>query len=306
MSDKSLIYPFFLPNMGCPKGCIFCDQTKISGQGSFDIGKALREGEAFIRRNPDKRKEIAFYGGSFTALSKGFQEQILEAFLSLSSDFALRISTHPLFIDDEILSFLKEHRVETIELGIQDFSDEILKQSGRNYTKEKAIQACRLIQEKGITLGIQLMPGLPGYSQTSDRENFKQIEEIKPKYLRLYPTIVIKGTPLAHLYTEGRYQPLSTKEAVSICTEYHFFCQKTDTRIIKYGIPSNLSKDEVLAGPYHPAFGELVKQEILIRQIENGQVDKNNLTPKEINLLNAHGCKYLFDGRTESYRTQKH
>lgn len=292
--DKSLIYPLFIPMQGCPGRCVYCDQSKISGAGAFDLEAARDEVRAFIRRNPARDKEVAFYGGSFTAFSEAERELILGKIGEELDEYSsFRISTHPLFISDDILEHCARHRVRTIELGIQDWHDAVLEASGRGYSSEQARLACQQIREHGFRLGIQLMPGLPGSNASTTTQNQEILLMIKPDYLRLYPLVVIKDTPLAIQYLSGRYTPLSLKEAIRICADYAELCRETGIKIIKYGIPSNIADSEVLCGPYHPAFGELVKQEILIREICRNTQPKANLEPKQLQLLRAHGCRFL-------------
>ncbi|MDD2597231.1 MAG: radical SAM protein [Candidatus Cloacimonetes bacterium] len=293
--DKSLIYPLFIPMQGCPGTCVYCDQRKISGAGTFDLEKAEREVTAFIRRNSGTKKEVAFYGGTFTALPIDIQQASLMRISSLlDEDDSLRVSTHPLYIDADTLSRLWRYRVRVIELGIQDFCDEVLKASGRNYHAEAAFSAALAVRDAGFTLGVQLMPGLPQSSAASLQKNQQTLVKLKPDLLRLYPTVVIKGTALARLYERGDYLPLSLREAVMICADYAELCAQNSIRIIKYGLPSNLDIAEVVAGPYHPAFGELVKQELLRREIKRDPKRRQHLYPKEIQLLKAHGAGELF------------
>lgn len=292
--DKSLIYPLFIPMQGCPARCIYCDQSKISGAAEFELGRAIREVRAFIRRNPSKEKEVALYGGSFTGLDTARQKEILSALCALLDDISsLRISTHPLYIDTQRLELLQSYRVKTIELGIQDFHDKVLNASGRGYTGAQAIAAIRQVQKAGFCLGVQLMPGLPAADEDTLQENFRQLAALKPQYLRLYPAVVISGTPLAELYRQGRYQPLSVEAALDICVRYHELCQKTGTKIIKYGLPSNIAPDALIAGPYHPAFGELLLQRLLYDKLQAKPESFRELDAKQIQLLRAHGGKYL-------------
>lgn len=294
MPDKSLIYPLFIPMQGCPERCIYCDQRKISGAGAFDLDQAQKEVQAFILRNPKREKEIAFYGGSFTALSADYRERILSSIAEVcDSDTSFRISTHPLYIDDSILKHCKKHKVRTIELGIQDWDDDVLKATGRGYTANQAFKACREIQAAGFKLGLQLMPGLPASSEESMLKNRLILNLVRPDLLRLYPLVVIKGTPLAEEFSKGKYQPLSIEEAIDICVDYAELCPLVGVKIIKYGLPSNIEPSEVLAGPYHPAFGELVKQKILYRKICQKPQLLDQLEASQLQLLQAHGRGYL-------------
>jgi histone acetyltransferase (RNA polymerase elongator complex component) len=293
VQNRTLIYPFFIPNLGCPGNCIFCDQHKISGAKEPNIDDIKAEAESFVQRNQDKKKEIAFYGGSFTALPREKQREYLQAVIQIDGDFDIRISTHPLFINKDILDFLRENRVQTIELGVQDFCDIPLKESGRGYTNKDAVNASNLIKKEGFSLGIQLMPGLPGSDEKSLNENLLQLEKVAPDCLRIYPTIVIRGTALEELYLRGAYKVLTLSQAVQICVHYHDLCEKCGIKLIKMGLSSNLHREDVVAGPFHPAFGELVKQELLIRQLKKEPSKIECLTRDQKGLLKAHGCDYL-------------
>lgn len=288
--DKTLIYPLFIPMQGCPGSCVYCDQRKITGAGLFDLHQAVSEVRAFIRRNSGRNKEVAFYGGTFTALPQQTQNEYLENIASLlePSD-SIRISTHPVYIDADILGFLKARRVQSIELGIQDFNDDVLMQSGRGYSAETASKAVQIVRNAGFVVGLQLMPGLPGSSPQSNRQNLDTVLSLQPDLLRLYPTVVIQGTALEAMYLSGAYQPLGIVEAVQLCADYQQLCEPRGIRIIKYGLPSNIEPREVTAGAYHPAFGELVKQELLRRLLAKDPQRKDRLSPMELQLLRAHG-----------------
>jgi histone acetyltransferase (RNA polymerase elongator complex component) len=288
--DRSLIYPLFIPMRGCPGTCVYCDQRKISGSGAFDLQQAKSEVGAFLRRNPGTTKEVAFYGGTFTALPLATQNEYLEEIGGLlEQGDSIRVSTHPAYISSGILAFLKTRKVQTIELGIQDFCDEVLAQSGRDYSSGQAVQAAQAVRSAGFTLGLQLMPGLPGSSAETMRKNLELLLKISPALLRLYPTIVIKGTKLEQMYRDRQFVPLSLRQAVVLCAEFREACAPAGIRIIKYGLPSNIDYHEVVAGPYHPAFGELVKQELLRRELEKDPSRKDRLQAHELQLLRAHG-----------------
>ncbi|MCB5271586.1 MAG: radical SAM protein [Candidatus Cloacimonetes bacterium] len=292
--NKSLIYPLFIPNEACPGGCIYCDQSKISRAGAFDLEEAEAQVQAFIWRNPNRAKEVAFYGGTFTALPVSRQEALLKGIHALlDDDSSIRISTHPLYIDDEVLERCKAYRVKTIELGIQDFCELPLQKSGRNYTTAQALNAAHKVRDAGLILGLQLMPGMPGSDEETIKENHHLLRQLKPDLLRLYPLVVIRGTPLQQIYQKGEYTPLSIPEAVRICADYAELCDEEGIRIIKYGLPSNLELQDYIAGPFHPAFGELVKQELLIRKLKHNPEHLQHLGAKEEQLLRAHACQYL-------------
>lgn len=293
----NLIYPVFLPQAACPGTCIYCDQKVISGQAQTqDIEQFLPAVAEFIRRNPGQEKQIAFYGGSFTAIPLQDRDRLLAQLETLLDDnTSLRISTHPLYIDEEVLDWAEKHRIKTIELGIQDFSTEVLSCSGRAYDGQQAIEACRMVQERGIELGVQLMPGLPGWTQASLDYNRDCLRLLKPNLLRLYPLIVIEGTALASLWKDKKYQALSLDQAIAQGVDYLELCEAEGISLIKLGLPSNLDAAKVLAGPWHPAFGEFVKAERLIRKIalDYSPGQAIILERKQVSLLMGHKRRYL-------------
>ncbi len=291
MLKRSLIYPIFLPMLGCRHRCIYCDQSKISGSAGFEWEKELANVSRFVANHPQDHKEIAFYGSSFTALPPDFRAELLQQFHKVvDANTQFRISTHPLYVNEEILRSCGEGNIAVIELGIQDFCDEVLQATGRGYSGEQACQAARLVQEKGFILGVQLMPGLPGSRQASLQHNMQLLRELKPTYLRLYPLIVIQGTPLAELYGRGEYTPLEMDEAVQICADYTELAEAEGISVIKMGLPSNIAVAEILGGPYHPAFGEFVQAERLLRHVMAERCNGNEiyLDKKQRLLLMGH------------------
>ncbi len=302
---KKLIYPVFIPMQGCPHRCIYCDQSKISGAGDIELAAQLEAAREFIRRHPGEAKEIAFYGGSFTALSPERQQCLAESVLGVAdAQTSLRISTHPLYINADILDNCQHLRISCIELGVQDFADEVLKASGRGYSSELSLKACQLVKQHGFLLGVQLMPGLPGSNNDTIRINMQFLRLLKPDYLRLYPLIVIKGTPLEELYRQGKYQPLELEAAIELCADYAQLCETEGIILIKAGLPSNLNESDIVCGPWHPAFGEFVMAERLIRQIlEQAKTSLQiKLDKKQRALIMAHGgrAKAILEKRLEN------
>lgn len=300
MKKRYLIFPVFLPMRGCPGRCVYCDQNKITGSGDFDLERICAEVGEFIRRNPDREKQVAFYGGSFTALNQDFRDDLMRRIQELSDPLTtFRISTHPLFVGSEILDWCKDNGIRTIELGIQDWSDEVLARTGRGYTGAEAMEASLRVKDKGFELGVQLMPGLPGWSVESIQINHAALQKLKPALLRLYPLIVIKGTPLEQVFRRGEYIPLSLEQAVNQCADYFPLAESNGIRIIKLGLPSNVSPGEIVAGPWHPAFGEIVKAELLYRKMLSAdpRADQNKLSIKERDLLRLQDRKN--PGKTE-------
>lgn len=297
MASGILIYPLFFPQAACPGTCIYCDQAAISGvSDTTDPAQMAIDVRDFVQRNPGREKQIAFYGGSFTGLPLIYRKQLMEYILPcLDRDSSIRISTHPLMIDEDILAWAKDNKIRTIELGVQDFADDVLAKSGRGYSGAQAIEACELIKAKGMELGVQLMPGLPGSSNQSIGLNMQRLREIRPKYLRIYPLIVIAGTPLEEFYRTGEYKALSLDQAIGICVDYLDLAEQLGITVIKIGLPSNLAVDKVISGPYHPAFGEFVMAERLIRRIVLDFVPDSAiiLNERQRSLLCGHQCRFL-------------
>jgi histone acetyltransferase (RNA polymerase elongator complex component) len=254
---KHKIFPIFIPFEACPFRCVYCNQNKITNTTSIDWDSTLHHIANFVHRHTTIDKEIAFFGGSFTGLSA---EQMSSYFDRISPLFDeksyFRISTRPDMINTEILTFLSENKVKTIELGIQSFSDIELIASKRGYTSETAMKACQMIQEHGFDLSVQLLIGLPSASPETYSETLKKLIEIKPKYVRLYPLLVLTDTDLEKLYKEGEYNPLSLSDAIDIATLFYKTCVAYNITVIKIGL--TIDRDSVIAGPYHERFGELV------------------------------------------------
>ena len=266
---KALIFPIFLPMQGCRERCIYCDQNLIASDEAIDYDQQLELAKTFLQAHSGKARQVAFYGGTFTGLEQGKRDALISALKGyLDEEASFRISTHPLFINEEITRWCKESGIKTIELGIQDFDEAVLRASGRNYTTEEAVTACKLVKDAGLELGVQLMPGLPGSSPDSLIFNQTQVERLKLDFLRLYPVIVIRGTVLHQIWLRGEYQPLSLEEAVAQCADWQQFCERVGVKIIKMGLPSQMDQSSIVAGPWHPAFGQLVQAELLVRILE--------------------------------------
>lgn len=267
--------PIFMPHLGCPFDCIYCNQKRISSTMNApnpeDIKEIVDKHLATIPH--DSHIEIAFFGGSFTAIAKELQIEYLEAvqpYLRNDQVNSIRLSTRPDFIDPQTLDLLRGYGVKTIELGVQSLNDEVLKKSCRDYGIDDVFKASHLIKSFGIKLGIQLMIGLPGDKYEYDIETTQKTISIRPNMVRIYPTLVIKDTALESLYKKGLYSPLSLDEAVSTTKVMYLFFTANDINVIRMGLyPSEelRSSDTVVAGPFHPAFGELVEQEVFYDQI---------------------------------------
>lgn len=263
---KHYIIPIFIPHYGCAHQCVFCNQRKITGidtpVGPAEVAVIINEHLARITK--PRHIEAAFYGGSFTALPLPVQTELLEtAYQALKAGkiHAIRLSTRPDAITPEILRNLSAHGVSIIELGVQSLDEKVLKLSARGHSVSHVVNAARLIKEYGFTLGIQLMPGLPGEDMNSLTKTAGLLLCLAPDIVRIYPTLVIADTKLSGLYQKGSYQPLTLREAVRRAAFLKLLCENNQIKVIRTGLQATeeLSDETVvLAGPYHPSFGEMV------------------------------------------------
>lgn len=266
--------PVFIPHEGCPNDCIFCNQRKISGHVSAPDEQETRETieEHLKTARKDDYCEIAFFGGSFTGLPVYQQEQYLRIayeYIKEGRVKGIRLSTRPDYITEDILDFLINYHVEVIELGIQSLDEEVLRRSRRYYTPEVALSACRMIKEHGFSLGVQMMLGLPGDTLEKSVDTAEKLIGTKPDMVRIYPTLVIKGTELEQEYIEKRYSPLTLEEAVKWCSILVPMYENEGIKVIRVGLHTEdlIKGNEIAAGPVHPAFGELVYSKIWLDRI---------------------------------------
>jgi len=282
------ILPIFLPHQGCPHKCVFCDQNTITGNSARISIKGVRKQIVEFGLRSDFNhtfnifKEVAFYGSSFTAMPEALQRSLLEPAseaLERGHIDGIRLSTRPDYCDPTTVQLLKELHVKTVEVGVQSMDPEVLRRSGRGHGREESIRALKTLKREGFVTGVQLMPGLPGEDMASFLSTIREVISLKPEFVRLYPTLVIKGTPLEGLYKKGLYQPLSLEEAIDRCKKGVILFRKAGIRVIRCRIQPTPSLEEngsVCVGPFHPAFGELVESSIVF--------DRVNLIFKEISL----------------------
>lgn len=263
---KKYNLPIFIPHRGCPHDCVFCSQKKITG---IDTEITAKEVRGLIERflstldAENASVEVAFFGGSFTGLEMSTQEE----FLRVAAEFypqisGIRISTRPDYIDEKVLDLLKKYGVTTIELGVQSSDDNVLKMNARGHDFGSVIRASELIKESGITLGHQMMLGMYGSNHEKDLKTVLDIISLKPSCVRIYPVVTLKGTKLEEYYHAGKYTPYTIEEAAALAKEALSCFKKENIEVIRIGLHSSedLDGDEtVVAGPYHPAFGELVE-----------------------------------------------
>ncbi len=270
MKERFWIFPVFLPNLGCPHRCTFCDQhvvTGVPGKGpSVELLEALFRKVRFSGKNGDKRgliRQIAFYGGNFTGISQEVQRRYLEWASEKVRDglvHSIRFSTRPDALQEEELSFLGDYPIRTVEIGVQSMNDRVLETVHRGHTVETCEKAVNAVLSKGWEAGIQLMPGLPGETLKGFLEGVRIVTEWGIRYVRLYPAVVLKGTQMAKEYEMGWYQPLSIPEAIEWCALANDILEKSGIEVIRVGLPASEGlKSSIVAGPYHPAFGFLVQ-----------------------------------------------
>lgn len=291
---KQYIIPIFVPHLGCPNDCIFCNQKSISGQKTnMTKEKAKKIIDDYLKSMTDENAqiEIAFFGGSFTAIETERQEELLQTayeYVKSGKVESIRVSTRPDCIDKEILKRLKKYKVKTIELGVQSANDYILKRANRGHTFEDVKKASKLIRWYGFKLGHQMMVGLPESTRIDEINTAKALVKLKPKMVRIYPVLVVKNTKLEEEYEQGIYEPLSVVQAVEICKEIVRIFADKKIDIIRIGLqstdeisdPQN-EKSEVVAGPYHPAFRQLVESGMWYDAIV-GKIKKLNVKVKKV------------------------
>ena len=269
--------PIFVPHIGCPHDCAFCNQKKITGQGSSttseDAVKIIEEHLLTFGENCDI--QAAFFGGSFTGIPEDEQRKLLEAasgYIKEGKISGIRISTRPDYISEKILDMLKSYGVNSIELGVQSMSDSVLTANDRGHTAADVEKAAELIKSYGFELGLQMMTGLYKSDFDTDLETGRKIAALSPSTVRIYPTMVLGGTRLEELYRKGLYTPPSLDETVELCSLlYELFTEK-NIRVIRMGLQATdtiCEKGEIIAGAYHSAFGELVHSRIQRRFLED-------------------------------------
>ena len=276
MKMKHYNIPIFVPHKGCPNDCVFCNQKKITGQteeNSFiETEKIIEETLSTLKR--PYYAEIAFFGGSFTGIPEKIQRGYLEIARRYVSDGkvdGIRLSTRPDYITPEILDMLKEYGVTAIELGAQSMDDEVLIKNRRGHTAEMTKQATSLLKEYGFETGLQMMTGMYGSDAQKDIFTGREIVELKPDTVRIYPTVVLGDTALEKLFKSGEYIPPTLDETVEICASLNRIFEENNVKIIRMGLQSTdliCEKGGIIAGAYHSAFGELVKSRVMRDEIE--------------------------------------
>ncbi|HWQ80327.1 MAG TPA: radical SAM protein [Anaerovoracaceae bacterium] len=276
------IIPIFIPHLGCPNDCAFCNQKKITARtnplSGADMAETAEKYLKTINGRGIETVEIAFFGGSFTGIPLEQQREYLSVAKSYKDRGAIqkiRLSTRPDYISDEILANLRQYGADIIELGVQSFDDETLRLSNRGHSREAVYTASRLIRDYGFELGLQLMIGLPGDTREKSVESAREAAKIRPSVARLYPTVIIKDTALYDMYLRGEYTPLTREEALGTTKDMYRILTDAGVNVIRIGLKSTdlIRENGEIAGGYHPAFRQLVESEIAREQMEAQLLD---------------------------------
>jgi histone acetyltransferase (RNA polymerase elongator complex component) len=269
-----LVIPVFIPHEGCPHCCVFCNQRRISGFTEKPVSAADVRAtiETWLAREQSnqRRVQVAFYGGSFTGLPGQRQQELLAAvapFVEQHRVQAIRLSTRPDYIDADRVDFLQARSVSIVELGVQSMDDGVLVESGRGHTAADVERAVAVLRDAGMETGLQLMLGLPGETRRIMMDTVQRIIELQPDFVRIYPVLVVQNSALADKYLQGNYQPLSLDKAVIMSSWMKKKFDRAGIRVVRMGLQAGPDLEKsLIAGPWHPAFGELVKSRIMLQQ----------------------------------------
>lgn len=273
MREKHANVAFFVPHLGCPNQCSFCDQREISGAVSAPTAQEVEDTCARALKELGERAkgaQIAFFGGSFTAIDPAYQRELLGAaapFVGEGGFSGIRLSTRPDAIDKEILAMLRHYGVTAVELGAQSMDDTVLEKNRRGHSAQAVRDASRLIKGAGLELGLQMMLGLYGDTPQGAMETARAFAELGADTVRIYPTVVLRHTQLEQLYRSGEYLPMEFEETVELAARLLEFFGERGIRVIRCGLHDSPSlRENRVAGAYHPAFRELCEARLFLRR----------------------------------------
>ena len=295
INPKPFIIPIFLPQWGCSHRCVYCHQERITQtrRPEFhreDFAALVESGLNSRHRSSGRPVELAFYGGTFTLLPTPVRERLL----TWAADYmgpgrveALRLSTRPDALPEKMIAGLKASGVKTVELGVQSLNDQALERSGRGHSARDSIRAVERLKRDSLGVGIQLMAGLPGDTPEGFRQTIREVRALRPDLVRIYPTLVFPDTVLAQWYGQGHYSPLTLEEAVSLCRGAVDLLETAGIPVIRLGLQSHRGMSPgkgFLAGPYHPAFGDLVRGESFLMRIKQDLAGREFCREAELEL----------------------
>ncbi len=276
MMKRVINIPIFVSHQGCPNDCIFCNQKRITGVSEEDTETQLKEKiEAFLStcRQQEAEKEIAFFGGSFTGIETEKQLKYLQIagqYIQSGEVKGIRISTRPDYIDEEICERLREHHVTTVELGVQSMDDDVLACNRRGMNAASVEKAVTCLRKYPFSLGLQMMTGMFGSDEQKDIQTAKELIRLAPDFVRIYPTVVLKGTALMELYQKGKYCPMALEDSVRLSAKLLELFEAANIPVIRMGLMAGeeIHETEVI-GPFHSSYRELVESYRLCRAIES-------------------------------------
>ncbi len=311
MKNKKTI-PIFVPHRGCPNDCIFCNQKKITGvQGEQTKEEIIAIIETALETIDEGCfVEIAFFGGSFTAIPQENQKELLEIakmYIEAGRVHTIRISTRPDSISLEILGFLKKYNVSIIELGVQSMDEDVLLTANRGHKASCVAESAKLIKENGFKLGLQMMIGLPQDSEDKISHTVDSFVKLKPDFVRIYPVLVIRETELELMLNKGLYKPWEIERAAQAAKNAYKIFTENNIEVIRIGLQASDTIDmgaDVVAGPFHPAFGEIVLS-LLYRDAIEAYILKNDLASKPSRALEIKTAKKNFSKITGNKKSNK-
>lgn len=283
---KKYIIPLFIPHLGCPNNCIFCNQKKLSGKKDYHFNQILLELNRYLKIYKDipySMKEIAFYGGSFTAVDKEIQEKLLEKAFQLKEKkeiSKIRLSTRPDALEDDKIQLLKKYKVDIVELGFQSLDDSVLIKAARGMSSEMCIQGYRKLKASGFQIGIQLLPGLPGSNRETILNSVKKTADLKPDFVRIYPLVILKDTPLEKMYNKGLFKPIEDDIFISILSEMIIYFESREISVIRMGIHNvfgNRLNEFVVGGMYFENLKDIVQTKIYRKIIKKSIEEEHKI-----------------------------
>ena len=311
MNKRHYIIPIFVSHRGCPHDCVFCNQKKITGQaGDVAPNDMVEKIEEYLKTIPQENSfvELAFYGGSFTAIPIYQQQGLLEAvqpYIAKGVISNIRISTRPDCIDLTVIELLKAYNVRIVELGVQSMDEEVLRLSNRGHSSQDVVDSVALLKKHGFVVGVQVMVGLPGDTMEISIQTVERLIELKPDIARIYPALVITNTYMEQMYYEGTYRPLTLEEAVERCKWLLILFERNNIEVIRIGLQPTeniLEGKEVVAGPFHPSMRQLVVsaiyRDMMLYMLKNAgsiEVLEIYVNPRDISdLLGQKRCNIEF------------